>query len=70
MNITQLRAEESAVRKFNKLVLQLPSCLQNHKPSVLAWLEGEMTLTAKSAYELSAVKEIFETLNKLNKTIN
>ena len=67
MNITQQRAEEKAVRKFNKLVTQLPACLQNHKPSVLAWLEGEMTLTASSAYELSAVKDIFQTLNKLNK---
>ena len=62
MNITQQRAEERAVRKFNKLIKELPSSLNNHHPSVLAWLEGEMTLTAATAYDMYAVKALFKAL--------
>ena len=62
LNKTHQKAEEKAVRKFEKLLTQIPAVLQNHKPSVIAWLEGELTLTAKSACELSAAKRIIRAL--------
>ena len=59
---SQQRADARQVRKFNKLLKQIPSCLNNHHPSVMSWLEGELTLTAATSYDMSAVKSIFESL--------
>ena len=61
---TQQRADERQVRKFNKLLKQIPACLNNHKPSVLSWLEGEMSLTAATVYDLTAVNAIFKTIKE------
>ena len=61
---TQKAADERQARKFQKLLKQIPFCLNNHKPSVISWMEGEMSLTAATSYDLTAVNEIFKTIRE------
>ena len=54
----QEKEKAKIIRKAKRLVSSAPAEIKNHKPSLLAWLRGELRLTAKNSIELSFADEI------------